>query len=521
MGLRINTNVASLNAQRNLQSTSRALGRSLERLSSGSRINRAGDDAAGLAISEGLQSQVRGLRQAVRNANDSLGFLNTAEGALGEITNITQRLRELAIQAANGAIGNNERRFLNEEMQALLQEFDRIAVQTEFNGTKLLDGSFVETDLQVGVNKGESISFTIGDARASSLGALASLSGQQNRINDDAMGNEITLGTGNRQASVTLSENNGFDTSSPDNSARDYSAIAVAAAINSIANVTGVQASVKESVFQLNNLSLYSLGQTEAVVSGDLTINGQEIVGSVGSIDGLVNTINNFSSVTGVEARLNGSNSVELFARDGRNIQFVVGEQTTGLSVGSFSNGFRAAFNHADNEVNDANLNRIFTAGSYFSFGGADRGRAIDLTSVGAVEISSADLILISGDNSADFFGFSETVAVVDKSTSVSSLDISNQASAQNALQNIDATLNQLNELRSRLGAVQNRLESTIRNLGIGLENISSAQSQIRDADIAEETAELTRAQILQQAGIAVLGQANTSAQVALALLQF
>lgn len=512
MGLRINTNVASLNAQRNLQSTSRALGRSLERLSSGSRINRAGDDAAGLAISEGLNSQVRGLRQAVRNANDSLGFLNTAEGALGEITNITQRLRELAIQASNGAIGNRERGFLNEEMQALLQEFNRIATQTEFNGTKLLDGSFVETDLQVGVNKGEAISFTIGDARTSSLGALAKLTGAQNYIGASALDKEMTIGSGNKQDSFTLVAGNGFDSVST--SGADYSAIAVAGAINSIANVTGVTASAEETVLQVNNVDADILTAVTAVVSGDLSINGQEIVGGAGSVSELVTTINNFSSVTGVEARLTGTDDFELFAKDGRNIQVELGAAAV-TSTAPISGFFRGAFNDAANVISGSTLNRLFSAASLLSNG------ALDDTFTGAVEISSADIILISGTDSDQVFGFTDTVKTVDTATAINSLDISNQASAQDALQNIDATLNQLNELRSRLGAVQNRLESTIRNLGIGLENISAAASQIRDADIAEETAELTRSQILQQAGIAVLGQANSSSQVALALLQF
>src|SRR3954471_4954489 len=182
MGFRINTNVISLSSQRALQTSSKALGKALERLASGSRINRAGDDAAGLAISEGLGSQVRGVKVAVRNANDALGFLNTAEGGLSELTNITQRLRELAIQSSNGTLGASDRGFLNAERGQLLQEFDRIATQTNFNGSNLLDGSFTTTDLQVGIRKGETISFNIGDARAINLGSLASKSGAQNMM---------------------------------------------------------------------------------------------------------------------------------------------------------------------------------------------------------------------------------------------------------------------------------------------------------------------------------------------------
>lgn len=513
MGLRINTNVLSLNAQRNLDKTSKALGKSLERLSSGSRINRAGDDAAGLAISEGLQSQVRGLRQAVRNANDSLGFLNTAEGALAEITNITQRLRELAIQAANGAIGNKERGFLDDEMEALLEEFNRISNQTEFNGTKLLDGSFVNTDLQVGVNKGETISFTIGDARTSSLGALASQSGAQNAIGYDSQSFSLTLGA----AATTISVTADLDTLS--NAGNSYSAIAVAAAINAQAGTTGISADLQDTVVQVNDIDSGVLGAVGATSSGDFTINGIEIVGSVGTVADLVSTINNFSSSTGVKAELvaGSTDDIKLVAADGRNIDISVASASAAVSTGDF---FVEAFGEDTNAQGSASLgtlNRLFTATGLAVSGAGFSSRIF----TGAVELSSSETVIIGGTNQSRSVGFSDSVVAVDTSSAVFSIDIATQSNAQNALATIDATLTQLNELRSSLGAVQNRLESTIRNLSIGLENISAAQSQIRDADIAAETAELTRNQILQQAGIAVLGQANTSAQVALSLLQF
>lgn len=510
MGLRINTNVLSLNAQRNLDKTSKALGRSLERLSSGSRINRAGDDAAGLAISEGLQSQVRGLRQAVRNANDSLGFLNTAEGALAEVTNITQRLRELAIQAANGAIGNKERGFLDDEMEALLEEFNRISTQTEFNGTKLLDGSFVNTDLQVGVNKGETISFTIGDARTSSLGALASKSGAQNTIGYDGTDlSSLTLGA----AATTVSVIASLDTLS--NAGNSYSAIAVAAAINASAGTTGISADLQSTVLQLNDIDAAVLAAAGgATSSGDFSINGIEIVGSAGSATDLVSTINNFSSSTGVKAELvsGSTDDIKLVAADGRNIDIDIATAGATLSA-SFAGAFVATTNVQD--ASGVGLNVLFTAVAAVSSGLSGR------VFTGAIELSSAETVIIGGSNASTAVGFSDAVVAVDSSSAVFSIDISTQSNAQDALATIDATLTQLNELRSSLGAVQNRLESTIRNLSIGLENISAAQSQIRDADIAAETAELTRNQILQQAGIAVLGQANTSAQVALSLLQF
>lgn len=502
MGLRINTNVLSLNAQRSLMHTTKALSRSLERLSSGSRINRAGDDAAGLAISEGLNSQVRGLRQAVRNANDSLGFLNTAEGALAEMTNLTQRLRELAIQAANGAIGNKERGFLNDEMEALLDEMNRIANQTEFNGTKLLDGTFTQTDLQVGVNKGDTIGFTIGDARTSQLGALAIVSGAQNNLSqfDSLKINDQDIAVPSGLDSVsTLGKN--------------YSALAVAKSINAQSGITNVQATALETRVDLNNLKFSRY--KGSIDAGDFVINGVNIVGAASSLDEFVAIINEGSSTTGVKARISGSN-VELYATDGRNIEIDLVSGGTALTSAS-TNKANAIFLLSSNTQTASARNVLFTAAANISSGLTDR------LLTGAVELRSSEAIIVANGDTGAFstaVGFSDAVTSVGNDA-VNTISVATQADAQSALSVVDATLSQLNELRSSLGAVQNRLDSTIRNISIGLENISSAQSQIRDADIAQETAELTRAQILQQAGVAVLGQANASSQVALGLLQF
>jgi len=245
MGLRINTNVAALQAQRNLGRTTGALNKALERLASGQRIVRAGDDAAGLAISEGLRSQVRGLRQAVRNANDANGFLATAEGALQEMTNIAQRLRELAIQAANGSLGPTDRGFLDAERSELVDEFNRIANSTSFNTTKLLDGTFSTVDLQVGVQKGEKISFTIGDARATALGALATRSGAQHRLRDG--GENLTI---NEEAIVVSPNDDGLSPAGT----RGYSSIAIARAVNRVSGATGVFADVLETRIRFENM---------------------------------------------------------------------------------------------------------------------------------------------------------------------------------------------------------------------------------------------------------------------------
>jgi flagellin len=520
MGLRINTNVLSLNAQRNLGSTTSSLSRALERLSSGSRINRAGDDAAGLAISEGLQSQVRGLRVAVRNTNDATGFLNTAEGALGEMTNITQRIRELAIQAANGTLSVTDRNYLESEKDALIEEFNRIASQTQFNGVTLLDGSFQTTNLQVGVNKGETIAFRIGDARASSMGALATISGAQ--------------GVMAPYSSYTLSINGvaiDAPSSSDDNKSslgNQFSAIALASQINEKQALTNVKAEVQETVIRFSD-TRFSIQSSAQTIDQNFSINDVVISGSgITNAQMFVDAVNDFSNATGVQARLrDGSVSdVELYASDGRNIELTFTTQ--------------AAFSAAINSTFAGALIASTMFGVSLSGGAAGIGlnvysvtgvaatvsaRLIASSAIivrtGAIRLISSQDINISGPTDTSILGFSSGAYAVDANSAINQVDLSSQSGASEAINVADAALKQITNLRASLGAVQNRLDSTSNNIGVMLENISAARSQIRDADIAEETAELTRAQILQQAGVAVLGQANSASQIALSLLRF
>ncbi len=506
MGLRINTNVLSLNAQRNLGINSRAFARALQRLSSGSRINRAGDDAAGLAISEGLGAQVRGTAQAVRNANEAIGFLNTAEGALAELTNITQRLRELGIQAANGTLSSLERGYLDSEKEQLISEFDRIATQTQFNGAFLLDGSFTTTDLQVGVQKGMTISFNIGNARASSLGGLATLSGLRSMIQTALSGmiiNGIAINNSTSTDDAISSANNSF------------SAIAIAKRINEVSGQTKVYADVQDTIVKVNTMDFTNFNGD---LSGDnFKINNVSILGTgVNNINSFISAVNNYSGSTGVKARLQASstNSIEFYAEDGRNIQL--------FWSATLSSGIYNAFANSTNFV-------AFSSGTVFTYLlSATTGISTALGSTGAVrtgaiKLRSSSAITIANMQSAALgFGNATTSynITVDASAGLAAISLSDQDRASDALSVIDATLTSLNTLRSGLGATQSRLDSVIQNLGVTLENISGARSQIRDTDVAVETAELTRAQVLQQAGVAVLGQANASSQSALQLLQ-
>lgn len=373
----VNTNIMSLNAQRNLNSSQNALATSVQRLSSGMRINSAKDDAAGLAISERMSSQVRGLNQAVRNANDGISLAQTAEGALAEVSNNLQRIRELAVQSANATNSASDRAALDAEAQQLVAEIDRVANQTSFNGTSLLDGSFANAAFQVGANVNETITVTgIVDANVANLGSVTK------------------------------------------------------------AQVTGAAATA-----------------FTAVTAGDLTING--------------------TSVGGIAAA--------------------------------------ASATERASQVRDAINSVADTTGVY-----ATNDTATTVT------LSSASNIVVAhgGTSSADITGLSPATTNTATTTGFVGLSIGSVPGANLAIQSMDAALTAVNDARASLGAVQNRFESTIANLSTTAENLSAARSRIQDADFAAETASMTRAQILQQAGTAMVAQANSLPQSVLSLLR-
>ncbi|PAS94988.1 MAG: flagellin [Candidatus Dactylopiibacterium carminicum] len=398
MALTINTNVASLNAQRNITSTQSSLNTSLQRLSSGLRINSAKDDAAGLAISERMSSQIKGLSVASRNANDGISLAQTAEGALVEIGNNLQRIRELSVQASNASNSKSDREALQSEVKQLIYEIDRVANQTSFNGEKLLNGDFTNKLFQVGADTGQTIGINkVVDANVDTLGKVSfigpvtgvSVSGV------DATGSQVT-GTITINYTTTAADGTtGSGTATTDTitiaagTTDGDAAAAVAAAINAKMDLTGVYAEVADD--------------------GSLT----------------------YSSVK---------------------------------------------------------ANQTFDVGV--------------LTGIAASGASATDL------------------AVSGTVTNVEDIDISTFVGAQQALEVVDKALTEVNSARADMGAVQNRFSSTIANLATSSENLSASRGRIVDADFASETANLSRAQILQQAGTAMLAQANALPQQVLSLLQ-
>ncbi|VUD56436.1 A-type flagellin [Thalassocella blandensis] len=695
MPLYVNTNVSSLNAQRQLLQSGAELDQASERLASGRRINTAADDAAGLAISNRQTSQIRGLNQAIRNANDGISLIQTAEGALGESTNILQRMRELAIQSANGIYEDKDRATLDAEVQQLVAELDRIAESTAFNGQTILDGSLGEVTLQVGAQANQTIGFNITAVDADTLG-MGSLSAdvvgdeidadatnlaldeQDILINGQAMGeigtadtmndilNQInenitgvtassvvqidatSIGTGVvGTAGIQFTVVGGDGLSTTYNVANTESLSELADEITKVTNGiisadigddgslqvsaqgvrsiafadadTGGGAGIAASTFQaqiilssdngdditvergatgtLMDLEHYGFreftdagyvrgvgmvvnsgGANEALDVGDLKINGVQIdVTDTSSLAAKIDAINDVSQQTGVVAGTYAQAVVDmsgfLASNAGGDFDLVLNgaEIAITLTTASTLSDIAKELNSETGttgvtarvlgsnlvfETNQGaiNISTVSQAGNFFgSTLGVDTVTQTYVTSAGTVQESASTLdtgatatldmtvraglelrstngnpISVEfGENTTDAeiqsrLGVRESNSLGDGSfgTAISSISVDTASNAQKAIEVIDNALETVNGIRSELGAVNNRLDFTISNLGNVSENTSAARSRIVDADFAAETAALSRAQVLQQASQAMLAQANARPQQVLSLLQ-
>ncbi len=487
----INTNVASLNAQRNLNQSQSALATSLQRMSSGMRINSAKDDSAGLAIAERMTAQIRGLNQAARNANDGISLAQTAEGALGEIGNNLQRLRELAVQSANATNSASDRASIDAEAQQLTAEITRVASQTSFNGTNLLDGSFTSQAFQVGANANQTISInSIADSRATGLGSnTMTLAGTAMGVATASAAAAATTANGvTVEAGLTLTTQNG-GTTAAFGYAVGADAKAIAAAINTNAASVGVSATATNST---------TLSGLSAAGTVSFNLNGTAVSAAVADptdLTALMGAINGAQGATGVTATFTSSankTSLTLTASDGRDIK-----------VDTFVN---STAGNQTMVVDSAGSNRTLTEGSTDS-----------TIKTGTVSLSSSKGAITAAGSNADVFNSATSTF-----SSVASMSLAGTtgANAQNAISVVDAALAQINSSRADLGAYQNRFQSAINNLQTTAENVSASRSRIQDADFAAETASMTKNQILQQAGTAMLAQANSLPQNVLSLLR-
>ena len=488
MSSTINTNLNSLTAQRNLGANQASLSTAIQRLSSGLRINSAKDDAAGLAISDRFSSQIRGLNQAVRNANDGISLAQTAEGALKASSDILQRVRELAVQSANATNSAGDRQALQSEVGQLIAELDRISQTTEFNGTRLLDGSFGTQQFQVGANANQTIIAATANVRTTAYG--------NNQV--QAAGGVATLAAvGSNSTTAGSVAINGALGSATVTIAANSTAKANSDLINAQKSSTGVSATARTDV----SLAFSATGNYSLTLRSD-NATAQSItfaVSATGTSDGLsaaVSAINDQSSKTGVTASLNAAGTA------------VVLTNATGNDISVADTAVANSGNVSVIKLDSAGANVAGTA-----LLTADT-TAETATAVGYITLDSEKSFATDVTTSNVFADVGSTLV------KVSELDVTTFAKASNALKTADSALAFISGARAKLGALQSRFETTIANLQVTSENLSASRSRIVDADFAQETANLSRAQILQQAGTAMVAQANQLPQGVLALLR-
>ena len=586
MAMVINSNIMSLNSQRNLMISQGDQAQAMERLSSGLRINSAADDAAGLAISERFTSQVRGLNQAIRNANDGISLIQTAEGALDETTNILQRMRELSIQSANGTYDDSNRATLDAEVQQLISEIDRISETTKFNGLNILDGTLGDVDLQAGADAYETISLSIGATSTDSLGSESS-----SNIVGTASSNAAGTHAGTFVNDVVV--NGQTLTSEALNAATNMDEFL--AVINE--GVSGIEASsfVEATAGDVGD-GILSAGESFDVT---VTLNdGTDKTFSVietGSMQELVDGINEKSEGL-VKASIADDGRLVLFAADAASIDTTDDSDATGggasgiTDATNYGNSLSLKDTEGEESITiDYSATSANIGADSQLLGLDERIEAGDITGAAAVDVStstddgdltingvvldgfditvdydedtgatdSADLVAYLNSYSAEtgvvasvdgsdlltlnsvdgseisldyrtsnaatvetMLGIQETNSAGSVGNTVADIDISTVAGAQSAIEVIDVALEQINSTRGDLGAISNRLDFTINNLSNVSENAAASRSRIEDADFAAESAALSRAQVLQQAGTAMLAQANAAPQQVLSLLQ-
>jgi len=601
MAMVINSNIQSLNAQRHLSNSLQEQNTATERLASGLRINSAKDDAAGLAIANRMTSQVNGLNQAVRNANDGAALIQTAEGGLEETTNILQRMRELSIQSANGTYDTGNRDTLNAEVEQLKLEIDRIGETTSFNGLNILSGDQGEVKLQVGENANQTIAFEIDEISTKELGSGggADIIGEIGTTNGPLLTQLEAIGSSEATAATKI---NGISIDVSTNATHDTLEKALAS----------VNDQLQGSVIANSLVEVKSTSQGDGILNGteNLLIDVEANDGTISSINiqnttslqNLVDTINeksdgSFTAEINADGRFmisgEGIASIELTHSGGGVAQTDLDETvgtgiTTGtalnarltLTEGTSTEGITIDFGTGNQEIfsNAIGIDQRLIAGEIVGGTGATGGTDLaqgdvvingveldkydstvnyDQSSNGAGEISDVaawinshsdetgviasgdssttsqiSLRSVSGDEISLDYRDSNLAAAkgvldlqeVNNTTSsgknVANIDISTAAGAQKAIEILDDAIAQISETRGDLGAISNRLDYTTRNLTNISENAASARSQIMDADFAAESANLSRAQVLQQAGNAMLAQANARPQQVLSLLQ-
>jgi flagellin len=560
MALSVNTNITSLTVQKNLNKASDSLSTSMTRLSSGLKINGAKDDAAGLQISNRLTSQINGLNVAVKNANDGISIAQTAEGAMQESSSILQRMRELALQSANGSNSDDDRSSLNQEFTALSGELNRIASTTTFGGKNLLDGSFTSTSFQVGANSNETISFGVKDLSATGLKGSYSealVAGNTTQMTASTTGAQKFVAGGVYASTADGTLQIGASTV---NIASGTAAADAVTEINKFTDATGVTASMDGTELKLSSNTAFDISVTGGTAlagvngtptastntatagSGSIKVNGTTIGwtattgGNGDTLSKVAGLITAQSATTGVSAAVDSTGHLVLRSTNG-GVESGRGIELSDTTPGSLDklglkaaitepalardtsirlNGVEVKFSKGDNM--DALIGAINNAST-----GVTASKTTSPTGDKLSLFSEKDIRIQDGSAATGLaaLGLVDTSkAAVSVDTTVSNLSVLTSAGSQQAVQALDAAIQQIDTQRAALGAVQNRFDSTVANLQSIAQNSTAARGRVQDADFASETAELTKQQTLQQASTAILSQANQLPSSVLKLLQ-
>lgn len=526
----INTNTSALSTINALNSTQGSLNTYLQQLSTGKSINNPADNPAGYAIAQRFQTQINGLNQAVSNGNQGVSLVQTATGAIQNQTSLLQQIRTTAVQAANASNTTQDRQALQGVVSQLLAQVQTIATQTQFNGQNILDGTFSGAQFQVGANSNQIINVSVGNTQTNALGNYTTTASTTNAIygassgafvdGGYAAGGAFTVssgtaagsgGAGNFTGSATLGVSGSVGSANVTVSSAAESAYSLAQSVNQVSAQTGVSAaaytSVAFKVTATGSIS-FTLGNgTSGSQTNPVNISATISSGSGGQIDlsSLVSAINNQAAITGVAANtqtVNGQSEIVLTQSQGNNIvmQAGTGTATSGLSSGS-----------------TAVLQVVNTAGTAVG-SGLSSGSA-GLLIQGAVQFESSSSYSIG---SASGIGFSSQAAALTSGTGgsqVASINVTTAAGAQQAISILDQAINTLNQQNGSLGAIQNRIQASVANDQTTATNLQSAQSVVQDANIAQATSQMTKYQILQQAGISTLAQENSLQQSFLKLI--
>ncbi len=490
----INTNIGALSAQANMTKVNNDFNTAMTRLSSGMRINAAKDDAAGMAIAEKMTSQVMGINQAVRNATDGKNLIDTTESAHVEVSNMLQRVRELAVQSASDTNTGSDRGNITAEARQLLAEINRVAENTTFNGMKVMDGSFSGKQFQIGADAGQTLSISIDSTAATAIGAHKQATTASATATGVAAQNLVVTGNAG-SASIT--------------GTAGQSAESMAAAVNAVSSQTGVSATAKtEATLSFVGVGAAAAGTVSFAINGTSIGSGVSIsTDASGALDltSLRDAINSKSAATGVTAQMGTNNaSIVMSDANGGNISLSAYSHTattTGMSLSVDADG-------------DPSTAAVVTSP-------IATGAGVVSVVTGQVSFKSAESFSISASAAATgFFASATAVSVTSKLDSVANIDLSTAANASKAIEVIDVALQKISQSRGDLGAVSNRLDSTISNLTNISVSTQAAKSQIVDADFAQESTNLARGQILSQAATAMLAQANSSKQNVMSLLR-